>query len=165
MCGCWRSTLLQRTFLQPSFPQSGYSSVSWIRCSSQLIQLHLVAVPFDGSAGSSSRCPSVASAVLPCSAGRTAWLCGELDQEQNLDGFFWANLFLSLKLCNYSVTWVFCLDSVPDNCEDSVAMGNVETAIFQYYMLCSIVNGELISLFWLGGGGVGVCLIRHLPKE
>lgn len=57
------------------------------------------------------------------------------------------------------------MDSVPDSCEDSVAMGNVETAIFQYYMLCSIVNGELISLFWLGGGDVGVCLIRHLPKE
>lgn len=60
-----------------------------------------MAVPFDGSAGSTSRCPSVASAMLPCSAGRTAWLCGELDQEQNLDVFFFGPIYF--YLLNYVI--------------------------------------------------------------
>lgn len=65
--------------------------------------MQLVAAPFDGSAGSSSPSPGAAAAVPPCSAGRTAWLHRELDQENDLD-FFFASLFLSLKLCNYSIT-------------------------------------------------------------
>lgn len=44
-------------------------------------------------------------------------------------------------------------------------MGNVETAIFLCFMHCSIVNGEFHQSFVAWGWGVGVCLIRHLPKE
>lgn len=66
--------------------------------------MQLVAAPFDGSAGSSSPSPGAAAAVPPCSAGRTAWLHRELNQENDLDFFFFASLFLSLKLCNYSIT-------------------------------------------------------------
>lgn len=69
----------------------------------QLVWVQLVATPFGGSAGLSSPSPGTASAVPPCSAGRTAWLHREPDQENDLD-FFFASLFLSLKLCNYSIT-------------------------------------------------------------
>lgn len=49
--------------------------------------MQLVAAAFDGSADSSSPSPGTAAAVPPCSAGRTAWLHGELDQENDLDFF------------------------------------------------------------------------------
>lgn len=77
-------------------------SASMVRPNLQLVRVQLVTVPFDGSAGS-------VLAVLFCNAsfgaGGTACLHGELDQENDLDSFFFsASLFLSLKLCNYSIT-------------------------------------------------------------
>lgn len=56
--------------------------------------MQLVAAAFDGSADSSSPSPGTAAAVPPCSAGRTAWLHGELDQENDLD-FFCQLIFVS----------------------------------------------------------------------
>lgn len=58
--------------------------------------MQLVAAPFDGSAGSSSPSPGAAAAVPPCSAGRTAWLHRELDQENDLDFFFFLPAYFCL---------------------------------------------------------------------
>lgn len=55
-----------------------------------------MAAPFDGSAGSSSPSPGAAAAVPPCSAGRTAWLHRELDQENDLDFFFFLPAYFCL---------------------------------------------------------------------
>lgn len=162
MCVDAGDLLFQCMFLQPLLPQSGClfpwqgAIPSWYSCTGWLFLLMAALA-------------SVVAALallLQCFRAVQVELHGYVENWiRNRTWTFLANLFLSLQLCNYSIAWVFCLDPVPDNCEDSVAMRNLETAIFQYYMLCSLVNGELIGLFWPGGGGVGVCLIRHLPTE
>lgn len=61
-------------------------SASVVRTNLQLVRIQLVTVPFDGSAGSML---AVLALLLQCfSAGRTAWLHGERDQENYLDFFF-----------------------------------------------------------------------------